>query len=78
MQILAGLEYLHFTQKVVHGDIKPSNILLDCSLHAKISDFGVAKHFGSLFDYFAEHVKTPFIIINQLIKFNKSFNFDLY
>ncbi|XP_073048377.1 LOW QUALITY PROTEIN: lysM domain receptor-like kinase 3 [Primulina eburnea] len=40
-----GLEYIHEHTKphYVHRDIKTSNILLDCSFRAKISDFGLAK-----------------------------------
>jgi serine/threonine protein kinase len=45
IDILSGLEYIHNCQ-VIHGDIKPENILLDLDsrgLVAKISDFGIAK-----------------------------------
>ncbi|KAJ0986396.1 hypothetical protein J5N97_004752 [Dioscorea zingiberensis] len=40
-----GLEYIHEHTKTnyVHRDIKTSNILLDGSFRAKISDFGLAK-----------------------------------
>ncbi|KAM0029847.1 putative protein kinase RLK-Pelle-CrRLK1L-1 family [Helianthus debilis subsp. tardiflorus] len=42
-----GLDYLHTgtsTQhKVIHGDVKSSNILLDQNYAAKIADFGFAK-----------------------------------
>ncbi|KAK8958722.1 LysM domain receptor-like kinase 3 [Platanthera guangdongensis] len=40
-----GLEYIHEHTKnhYVHRDIKTSNILLDSSFRAKISDFGLAK-----------------------------------
>lgn len=40
-----GLEYIHEHTKnhYVHRDIKTSNILLDSSYRAKISDFGLAK-----------------------------------
>ncbi|KAF8400946.1 hypothetical protein HHK36_014249 [Tetracentron sinense] len=43
-----GLEYIHEHTKThyVHRDIKTSNILLDSSLRAKISDFGLAKLVG--------------------------------
>ncbi|GKV22196.1 hypothetical protein SLEP1_g32081 [Rubroshorea leprosula] len=40
-----GLAYLHeeCNNQIIHCDIKPQNILLDDSLTARISDFGLAK-----------------------------------
>ncbi|XP_073045166.1 receptor-like serine/threonine-protein kinase At2g45590 [Primulina eburnea] len=45
MSIAKGLDYLHNCSDpaIVHGDIKPSNILLDFDFNAKISDFGLAQ-----------------------------------
>ncbi|XP_047328068.1 receptor-like serine/threonine-protein kinase At4g25390 [Impatiens glandulifera] len=45
LDIAKGLEYLHHhcQPPVIHGDIKPSNILLDGSFNAKIGDFGLAR-----------------------------------
>ncbi|KAG9140549.1 hypothetical protein Leryth_016050 [Lithospermum erythrorhizon] len=53
MKILIGtakaLAYLHdaIEPKVVHRDIKSSNILIDDDFNAKISDFGLAKLLGA-------------------------------
>ncbi|WIA30403.1 hypothetical protein OEZ86_000488 [Tetradesmus obliquus] len=41
-QAVAGLEYLHF-HKVVHGDIKPENLLVSSNGELKISDFGCSR-----------------------------------
>ncbi|XP_020877755.1 probable LRR receptor-like serine/threonine-protein kinase At1g07650 isoform X1 [Arabidopsis lyrata subsp. lyrata] len=43
--IAKGLKFLHEESaiKIVHRDIKASNVLLDDDLNAKISDFGLAK-----------------------------------
>jgi serine/threonine protein kinase len=41
-QIADGLDYIH-SEKLVHRDIKPDNILVSQTGHMKLSDFGLSK-----------------------------------
>jgi serine/threonine protein kinase len=54
--IARGIAYLHEESsfRIVHRDIKASNVLLDADLNPKISDFGLAK----LYDDKKTHVST--------------------
>jgi serine/threonine protein kinase len=54
--IARGLAFLHEESilKIVHRDIKTTNVLLDRDLNPKISDFGLAK----LYDEENTHINT--------------------
>ena len=42
-QVVRGLRYLHDTARIVHGDIKLENVLVDDTGTCRISDFGLAR-----------------------------------
>ncbi|XP_073479082.1 protein kinase C delta type-like [Aquarana catesbeiana] len=41
-ELLCGLQFVH-SKGILHGDVIPENILLDCNGHVRLADFGNAE-----------------------------------
>ncbi|VAH61948.1 unnamed protein product [Triticum turgidum subsp. durum] len=70
MKVVIGTaKYLHeaIEPKVVHRDIKSSNILIDDEFNGKVSDFGLAKMLGSDKSHITTRVMGTFLHLSMLI-----------
>jgi serine/threonine protein kinase len=66
---ICRLAYLHeaIEPKVVHRDIKSSNILIDDEFESKVSDFGLAKLLGAGKSHVTTRVMGTFGYVVQLV-----------
>lgn len=77
LEFLSGIHYIH-TKKLVHFDIKPTNILLNDAFKAVVTDFGLSKYlneYGFAEPDFIYSFHTP----PEAYQFSKSSTgFDIY
>ena len=64
-QLAAGVRYLHY-QNVIHGDIKPQNLLVGEDGTVKIADFGISKMVQGSSNKLADAVGTPAFMAPEL------------
>uniref|UniRef100_UPI00358EEBC0 calcium/calmodulin-dependent protein kinase kinase 1-like isoform X2 n=1 Tax=Myxine glutinosa TaxID=7769 RepID=UPI00358EEBC0 len=72
--IVLGIEYLHY-QKIVHRDVKPSNLLLGDDGCLKIADFGVSNSFEGSDAFLTGTAGTPAFLAPEAIS-NTQQNFQ--
>jgi len=80
LQVLEGVGFAH-KYRIIHGDIKPANILLDQQGRAKVSDFGLAfalpsgeKEGGKGFLGGTPHFMSPEQVLGESVDFRS----DIY
>ena len=56
--VARGLAFLHTEVRVIHRDVKSSNVLIDSGCHGRIGDFGIAKCVSSGNGMTATHLHT--------------------
>eukprot|EP00798_Chlamydomonas_sp_ICE-L_P028505 gene28505-31662_t len=70
--MLKALEYLH-SHKVVHGDLKPENVLMGAAGDLKLSDFGCSKVFATGNEYLSRCNGTPAFLAPEMMKPNSRY-----
>lgn len=64
-QVVSGVIYLHY-QNIVHGDIKPQNLLVGEDGVVKIADFGISKMLDTSQDKVSDAAGTPAFMSPEL------------
>lgn len=67
--MVKSLDYLH-CNKVVHGDLKPENVLMAANGDVKLSDFGCSKVFATGNEYLERCNGTPAFLAPEMMKPN--------
>lgn len=77
INVLESLEYLH-EKKLIHGDIKPSNILLNSNGEAVLTDYGLTQYCIESSFIQAQGIYKPHIAPESALEGKISFQSDLY
>ena len=64
---LQALDYLHY-HKVVHGDLKPENVLMSARGNVTLSDFGCSKVIISGNEYLERCNGTPAFLAPEMMR----------
>jgi len=75
--VVSALHYLHTKLKVIHRDVKPSNILVSTSGHVKMCDFGIS---GYLVDSVAKTIDAgckPYMAPERIDPSGNPANYDV-
>ena len=67
LPVMQALDYLHFN-KVVHGDLKPENVLMSARGQVTLSDFGCSKVLGSGNEYLEKCQGTPAFLAPEMMR----------
>ncbi|CAD7704676.1 unnamed protein product [Ostreobium quekettii] len=70
--MVRALDYLH-SQRVVHGDLKPENVLVSAHGEVKLSDFGCSKVIVSGNEYLERCNGTPAFLAPEMMKPNSRY-----
>lgn len=77
LDFLNGLLFLH-TKNVLHLDIKPTNILIDNSGKAVITDFGLSKYLNDEGNVIQEKIYGPHIVPDMYFDNRRTVSIDIY
>lgn len=72
-QLLKGIAFCH-TNRVLHRDLKPQNLLINSKLQLKLGDFGLARAFGIPVNTFSNEVVTLWYRAPDVLLGSRTYN----
>jgi negative regulator of PHO system len=72
-QLLRGIKFCH-ANMVMHGDLKPQNLLISSTGQLKLADFGLARAFGIPVNTFSNEVVTLWYRTPDVLLGSKAYN----